>query len=291
MASNIFKTIIQRKIDIFLNTFTYDSESIFKNKANKLIHPGEYGMFREACLKELLACILNKDMGVSDGFIITSSDSVSTQCDILIYNSNIMPLVDDSTAKFFPVESINGIGEVKSDLTKAQLKEALRKMAKNKFIGIERKGTYKSRFNHFKEYDYIFSFLVCKKLKFDIKDLNFEEIYEGIPREYWHNAILSLEDGYIGYKLNPKEFPDTMLENFKKAGGNPNCCGRIWEFPIHKEIDTYNCKINIVNASSDDIYKHINSFLVTIRCALEGLTQYEFDICNYLENQISIMQP
>lgn len=43
-------------------------------------------------------------MDVSDGFIITSKNSISTQCDIIIYNSNTVPLISDGIARMFPIE-------------------------------------------------------------------------------------------------------------------------------------------------------------------------------------------
>lgn len=286
MASKIFNTILQRKINMFVNTFSDDSESIFKNEINKLIHPGEYGIYREACLKELLTCIMDKDVGVSDGFIITSEDKVSTQCDVLIYTSKVMPIIDNNTAKFFPVESVLGIGEVKSNLNKTKFKEALLKMATNKKLFDQRKGVYTGKYSHFNEYKYPLSFLVCKRLDFDIANINFEEIYGEIPREYWHNIILSLEDGCIAYELDFKELPPKMLERFREAGGNLESDKVIWECAIHKVDETYNCNIVYIKAREDDVYKHINTCLTLIRNMVGYVVQYEFDVVHYLGNGV-----
>ena len=51
--NQIYYNIIKRKIDLFLRTFITESETIFIQD-DALIHPGEYGMYRERCLKELL---------------------------------------------------------------------------------------------------------------------------------------------------------------------------------------------------------------------------------------------
>ena len=69
---------------------------------NKIFHPLEYGMYKEKCAKELLSFTTGKDIGISDGF-----------------------------AKFFPIEIIRGIGEVKSTLNKSQFTKTLKKLAKN----------------------------------------------------------------------------------------------------------------------------------------------------------------
>lgn len=117
-GSHIFRTILERKIDVFVGTYSDDGNSLFKNKdTGKLIHPGEYGMYREQTFKELLRVITCKDMDISDGFIITSKDEISTQCDIVIYNHNAIPLIDNGIEKFYPIEEVNGIEEVKSDLS------------------------------------------------------------------------------------------------------------------------------------------------------------------------------
>ncbi|MGD9678722.1 MAG: hypothetical protein AB7V16_10315 [Vulcanibacillus sp.] len=48
MSSEIYKTILNRKIDNFKSMFSRDSNSIFRDQTNKMIHPGEFGMYREA---------------------------------------------------------------------------------------------------------------------------------------------------------------------------------------------------------------------------------------------------
>ena len=63
--NRIFYEIIKRKIDLFLSTFITESESIF-NKDDRLIHPGEYGMYRERCLKELLRNIIPEKYRIGD---------------------------------------------------------------------------------------------------------------------------------------------------------------------------------------------------------------------------------
>lgn len=111
MSSHIYKTLLQRQIDNFVDTYGQDSNSLFKDNKGRLIHPGEYGMYREDCFKKLLQIILDKDYTVSDGFIINSIDQVSAQCDALVHRYNSKPLTDGSFAKFFPVEDIAAVCE------------------------------------------------------------------------------------------------------------------------------------------------------------------------------------
>lgn len=287
MGNKLFKTIIERKIDIFANTFGGDSNSLFKSDS-KLIHPLEYGMYREKCFKELLEFIVEKAVAVSDGFIITAFEDISTQCDIVVYQSDVIPLIDNSIAKFFPIEIVTGIGESKSNLNKTQLKDTLRKLAKNKMLTSKRSGTVRKSNGTFGEYDYLTTFLICNKLSFDISTLDFEEIYQDIPRVYWHNAILSLEDGLIAYNLSFKDFPPKMKNTFVQIGGNINVI-RIWEYPVHIEHnEEYHSQIKVINANKENKYLHVIHFLTIIKSALDYEKKYNFDFVKYLDLDGSI---
>ena len=229
MPSDIFKTLIEREIDIFAATFSQDSHSLFSDTNNRLIHPGEYGIYRERCLKNILQKTLPKNYNISDGFIITSQNSVSTQCDLLIHDSQVQPIIDNNLAKFFPVEDICGIIEVKSDLSKSDFTSALKKLANTKKLQ-DQKCTYTDPHNQnaFLNFDYIPSFLVCNKLKFDATTINFEEIYNGIDRKYWHSMILSLDDGISTYHFKISNFQET----------NPRLY-TFWKFERHvTNVDT-----------------------------------------------------
>ena len=46
MSNHIYKTLLQRQIDNFVDTYGQDSNILFKDKKGRLIHPGEYGMYR-----------------------------------------------------------------------------------------------------------------------------------------------------------------------------------------------------------------------------------------------------
>ena len=109
MASDIFRNIIEQKIDVFASTFGNDANKLFK-KDSKLIHPLEYGMYRERCAKELLSFICDRSMAISDGFMISSENHVSTQCDIIMYQRDTMSIID------------NGTGISEEDLVKVQNK-------------------------------------------------------------------------------------------------------------------------------------------------------------------------
>jgi len=282
MASSIFQTLVQRQIETFVQTFADDSSKLFRNQENKLFHPGEYGMYKEACLRNLLSTILSRKEAVSDGFIITSRDNHSTQCDILIHNASTMPLIDAGVAKFFPVEDVYAIGEVKSNLGKSDAVKALRKLSKNKMLVDDRiNKKYSTNFLH---EDTISTFLVCNKFEFDIIILNFEEIYKDIKRKYWHNFILSLEDGLFFYKIVSEKMPAKLQMRFRDAGMATQYDFQYPEFMFRSKEGTlhYDAELSACLPEQDKKYNHILKFLAALKDTVDMAPRYSFDSITYL---------
>lgn len=283
MYSDIYSTIINRKIDNFVNTFSKDSNSIFKSSSNRLIHPGEFGMYREACCKELLRLFLRKDICISDGFIISSNNQVSTQCDIVAYNYDLSPLVENDIAKIFPVEEVKGIGEIKSDLNITMLSEALLKLAKVKQFQESRKGLLINKQYKGEGYNDLVSFLICNKINgLELAEINFEKIYGDIPRKFWHNAILSLEDGLITYLTN---FSALSAENQKVLVDNGADLKVInySEYPYLKVLgEVMNNKVSCLRYNKENFYAHILQFFVSISNAINSTNTYNHNQIDYL---------
>ena len=282
MGSNIFENLLKQKIDIFANTFDNGANSLFKSN-DKLFHPLEYGMYREKCAKELLGFIVDGNTSISDGFIITSNNSVSTQCDIIFYNKDTIPLISNGIAKFFPIETVSAVGEIKSNLNKQELKEALIKIAKTKLLSQENKGIQLGRDTWAEECKDPVTFLICNKIECDITKLIFEEIYVNIPVRYRHNAILSLQDGLIVYDFYFSKLPPKQKKRFIDLGRIINDDLYIWIYPCHiEEKETYVCEIGFYQASSKDRYYHIIEFFTLIKESLNEKYKYDFDFIHYL---------
>jgi len=47
MANKIFENLLIEQINIFKESFTNISKDIFSDNSGKLIHPGEFGTYRE----------------------------------------------------------------------------------------------------------------------------------------------------------------------------------------------------------------------------------------------------
>lgn len=185
------------------------SKAIFWSEENeKLIHPGEYGSYREDLLKKFLRLYIPENFGISSGFIITSENEISNQCDLIIYDKTTTPkILNSENQRFFPVETVLGVGEVKSNINSPkELNDYLIKLSKIKKLRSSvrepepyRRGDYTSTYNpKFIFSDNIFTFLICKEFNFafDIKKIN----YQDTPHYEWHNLVLSLNNGLISYK-------------------------------------------------------------------------------------------
>lgn len=284
MASKIFEQILYRQISQFVGIFSEDSSIIFKDEKNKLIHPGEYGKYREEECKVLLRLILDKHVNISDGFVITADNKITTQCDVIIYNADIAPIVADGISRMFPAEEVRMIGEIKSTLSKSNYIGALRKMAENKRIIMEGRRGNPSYFkgNESKVYDTVISFLVCNKLPSGFDKLTNEEIYGDIDKKYWHNIILSLEDAAIGYFLRFEDFSQKVKEEFKKNAVNVNTVVS-WQYPVFTyKKETFSAHQNIIHVKEDEKYAHIKYFCSCIATSCQEVWEYSYDPVVYL---------
>jgi hypothetical protein len=231
MANKVFDSLLVEKIEHFKASFSGTSKSVFYDESKKRIfHTGEYGTYREAIVRDFLRFIIPRSLDISTGFLMTSMDDISTQCDVVIFDSNMTPIYEESDRqRFFPIESVHGIGEVKSTLSKTDFIEAINKLARNKSLSermissptIIKKsppGPY-DPVNH--PYDIIPSFLICQKLNFDISTIeqDIANFYDSnIEIRHRHNLILSIEDGLLSYlDSNSKTlpYPRLSLSNLK----------------------------------------------------------------------------
>lgn len=211
MSNDIFDALLREKADVFKASFSTVSREVFYDpEKQRLRHAGEYGMFREAIVRDFLQFVVPRGLDMSTGFVITSMNDVSTQCDVIVFDSRMTPLYQEGDRqRFFPVESVFCVGEAKSTLSRMQLADALNKLAVIKALServthptILRKsppGQF-DPVNH--AYDLVPTILICKKLQFDISGIEtqLDGLYDAsVQHRHKHNLILSLEDGLLSY--------------------------------------------------------------------------------------------
>lgn len=209
--NDIFSQLIKSKIEQFENDYINLSRQIFVNNEGTLIHPGEFGTYREKIIKDFLNPFLPSRLAIGSGFIITAKNNISTQCDLIIYDKDHTPIIENSEQRFYPIECVVGVIEVKSKLTKSTFKEALIKLSKIKSLKnditnnpyIFKRYQDNTPFNaKLKVRDQMATFLICESIEIDIsKEINtlFSNIYSGIDKSLFHNLVLSLNDGCYLY--------------------------------------------------------------------------------------------
>ena len=209
--NKIFSKLVKSKIEKFVFDYKSLSREVFVDENGNLIHPSEFGTYRERIVKQLIQPFLPSNLDVGTGFIITNKNEISTQCDLIVYEKNNTPIIENDEQRFFPIECVVGVIEIKSKLTKTQLKEALIKLAKTKKLRESITSslyTFKDKneglpFNTKKNVrDQIATFLICESIDMDFeKDINsfFKNTYKDIDKSLFHNMILSLDDGCFLY--------------------------------------------------------------------------------------------
>lgn len=220
--NSVFQELIYFKIERFLFEYKNLSRSVFLKEDGSLAHPGEFGMYRERIVSDLLKPFLPSRLAIGTGFIITHQNNQSTQCDLIIYDKENTPVIENGDQRFFPVECVVGVVEVKSKLTKSTLTEALRKLTEIKKLRkdiahdnpyVFKEGLYSGFDADNNYYDQMATFLVCESLDFDLSECYidfFEGVYNGIDKSLYHNMVLSLSNCLCLYhdgKNRPIYFP------------------------------------------------------------------------------------
>lgn len=213
MANRIFDALLEEKIDIFRNAFKNVSKKVYWNEDEKrLTHPGEYGYYREIVCKEFIRFLIPRRLNIDHGFLMNAEGKVSTQCDIIVFDSNSTPLIENNERqRFYPAETVVAVGEVKSKLSKNQYIETINKLAEIKvlrdkvsspsFVRRETAGEY-DPVNYV--YDNLFTFVICEKLDFDLSSLCAMTSGEYNPKfshHHRHNVIFSIDDGILAYNF------------------------------------------------------------------------------------------
>ncbi len=254
-----------------MNSFKESKNIFWDESKNRLMHSGEYGIYREELVKKWLRIFIPETFGISSGFIINSKGQISTQCDLIIYDREKTPKIETiESQRFFPVETVILIGEIKSDINSInELNNYLLKLSEIKKIrdGIISSYAYNVKFPDYKftpelnPFDNLFSVLICNKFNFNIDVSQID--YGRTENRYKHNLILSLNDGIINYKT--LKGTDNMSVPF---AGN--------------EI----LENHYLKTDNEELPCHIISFISSINLAISLTSLFEIDMLLYLTDSI-----
>jgi hypothetical protein len=113
--------------------YTKHAETIIKlvlsrsEDASELKHPGLRGRAREIFTKDLLTPFLSPNLGTCTGTIVDSSGGSSLQTDIIIFDKTLIPsLMLTAEEGIVPIESVLATVEVKSSLTREELRKSIK---------------------------------------------------------------------------------------------------------------------------------------------------------------------
>lgn len=166
-------------------------------------HDGTMGDFRENSLREFLQNgRLPKRLGVGKGEIVGHISNVSKQSDLIIYDQlDSIPLLYDKDVQVYPIDCVYGIIEVKSQLKKTRLIEALDNIKSVKQLTpddyVRRKVLFmEQQYKRPRPFGFVFAFSLAENSLNSLTQ-NLAEWEKLNPPESWPNLIVVLGEGII----------------------------------------------------------------------------------------------
>jgi hypothetical protein len=102
-------------------------------------HYGERGRIAEEIIKSVLEKTLPKRFSIGTGVIFSADGQISSQTDIVIYdNFHNSPLLSEFGSCVFPVETVYATVEVKSVLTRVELRKSMDAIMRMRSVGKKR---------------------------------------------------------------------------------------------------------------------------------------------------------
>ena len=183
----------------------------FENTA-EVKHAVSRGTMRENSLKEFLrAGRLPSKYGIGSGEIVGRVLDTSRQSDLIIYDAvNGIKLLYDTDVQVFPIDSVYGIIEVKSSLSKAEFIDALEKIKHLKEMapGGEVSQPLGNGFRVFQKrprpFGMIFAYSLADNSLNSLLD-NLQEWERHTSPELWPNYVCVLDIGTIFHYGRPLE--------------------------------------------------------------------------------------
>lgn len=172
--------------------------------SSQVNHQGVKGTYREDSLKKfLLTGRLPDKYGLGSGEIVSPTMDVSKQCDLIIYDKfNSIPLLYDEQVQIYPIDSVYGVIEVKSGLSKQVLIEALENIRSVKSLATQ--DTMVIPLGPFVTqkiirpipFGIIFAYSLAGNSLDSLGD-NLREWEKDVDPNCWPNMIVVLEEGVI----------------------------------------------------------------------------------------------
>lgn len=170
-------------------------------------HHGNRGSYREDSLKDFLTNgKLPNTFGIASGEIISQYSQASKQMDAIIYDKSKSIIFEASAStKIFPIESVLGVIEVKSQLSKKKLIEGLENIKSLKTLHapqlITKNYGDRVRIGYYNNppFGVIFAYSLSGNSLESLRH-NLKEWCDSNPPEVWPNFICILDEGTINFR-------------------------------------------------------------------------------------------
>lgn len=169
-------------------------------------HPGESGRAREEILRQFLARILPPSFGIDTGFVVDALGNISRQIDIVVYRHGQFPILDVGGVKYFMVESVAAVLEVKATVGSTGVMDAaLTNLASVK--GLDRTNEDRNRvipsgrpLDSQSMVDQVFSAVIAgSSMTYANTLTSFRNWGSNRPRSEWANAYVDVREFLIEY--------------------------------------------------------------------------------------------
>lgn len=195
-------------------------------------HPRDLGNARETLLREFLTSsgYLPKKYAVSDLSvrIVSGTGHISNEIDIALYDSEelITLMKRQDVYEVYPVESVYGVIQVKSNLTKKELKSGLKNLVSFK----------KLRVNQSRPCDkngFALLFAYCSDMKWADIGKELKEFSKYNPKSMYPNAVFILDRGFFifGEEDGGSAFTNADIESLKNVS--------LHGFPDRQQLNLY----------------------------------------------------
>lgn len=192
-----------------------DIQKVFQSISRKMMidfelsadmeHHGNRGNYREDTLaKFLMEGKIPKQYNIGSGEIISRYSESSKQIDLIIYDSlKSIQFVSSESIQIYPIESIYGVIEVKSKLSKTKLLESLENIKSIKSMSghtqINKKmGQTKIHYHTNPPFGMIFAYGLSGNSLDSLRN-NLSEWMKKNPPKVWPNMICVLNEGIIKF--------------------------------------------------------------------------------------------
>lgn len=182
-------------------------------------HHGNRGDYREDVLAKFLKeGKIPKQYNIGSGEIISRYSESSKQMDLIIYDSlKSIQFVSSESVQIYPIESIYGVIEVKSKLSKTKLIESLENIKSIKSMSshtqISKKlGQADLHYSTNPPFGIIFAYGLSGNSLDSLKD-NLSEWMKQNPPRVWPNMICILNEGIIKFRDSQKLSKELLHSN------------------------------------------------------------------------------